>query len=167
MDWTAPGMMFTQAASLACTMACAIRRASAAVEHVTRTTNLSVKSSSKPVTLSRFLRIPFGCALHATLQYFAGGRYILFAIGRGPRLYPAKNNDCSDQIWNLGLARDHRGGFHFRERAAGCGGHRGPRAEPQRQAYLDRWARHAIFRRGILTNCRANSARARDPCPAL
>ena len=90
MDSRAPGSMFTHAASLASTTARAIRRASAAVEHVTRTTNLSVKISSKPVTLSRFPHIPSGCPSHVTLQYFAGDTIILFANACGLYFWPAK-----------------------------------------------------------------------------
>src|SRR5216684_4331160 len=49
MEVTAPGRILTQAARRASTTARAIRRASAGLEHVTRTTNLSVKRSSQSV----------------------------------------------------------------------------------------------------------------------
>jgi hypothetical protein len=71
--------MLTQAARRAFTTARAMRRASIELEHVTRTNNLSVKTSSSPVTVSLFLRNPTACNLPATLQYFAGDTTILFA----------------------------------------------------------------------------------------
>src|SRR5450759_5322223 len=109
MEVTAPGRMFTQAARRAWTMARAMRLASAALAHVTRTIHLSVKKTSRPVTLSRLRHFHGASHLHGRLQYLPEAGNILVSNGSGLYVPPAKINDGDDQIWNFGLARDHRG----------------------------------------------------------
>jgi len=70
--------MFTQAARRASTTARAMRFASAALAHVTRTKYLFVKETSGPVTLSRLPHFHGAAYLHGRLQYLPEGGNILF-----------------------------------------------------------------------------------------
>ena len=71
--------MLTQAARRASTTARAMRFASGAFAHVTRTKYLSVKKSSRPVTLSRLQHFQGASRLHGRLQYLPEGGNILLA----------------------------------------------------------------------------------------
>jgi hypothetical protein len=77
MEVTAPGSMFTQAAKRDSTTARAMRLASAALAHVTRTKHLSVKESSHPFTLSRLPHFLSAADLHGKLQYLPEAGSIL------------------------------------------------------------------------------------------
>jgi hypothetical protein len=56
-----------------------MRFASGAFAHVTRTKYLSVKKSSRPVTLSRLQHFQGASRLHGRLQYLPEGGNILLA----------------------------------------------------------------------------------------
>src|SRR5216683_1238566 len=87
MEVTAPGRMFTQAARRSATTARAMRLASAALAHVTRTKHLSVKTSSRPVTLSRLVHFHDASRLPARLQYLPETGSILLGNRSGPYYY--------------------------------------------------------------------------------
>jgi hypothetical protein len=81
--------MFTQAAIRPSTKARAMRRASAALEQVTRTTNLSVKAPPSPLL---FLDSRNSGLVAACLPRYntAGDASILFATGRWLHFWPAE-----------------------------------------------------------------------------
>src|ERR1700722_8034113 len=137
MEVTAPGRMFTHAARRSWTTSRAIRFASMSLPHVTRTRYLSVKESSRPVTLSLPRHFQGISRLHGRLQYLPGAGNILLTKGPSCNCVQ-KTNGGDDKIRNFRLARDYRGRIYVRECSPGRSGNRGARAKPQGKPDVNR-----------------------------
>src|ERR1700719_5180806 len=92
MDVTEPGRIFTHAATRSSTRVRAIRFASAALAHVTRTKHLSVKESSRPLL---FLACGISMVSHTCMAgYNTCPRTETFYWGTGPGCTCSPENKC-------------------------------------------------------------------------